>query len=181
MAADAHKWMLGPCGAGLFYVRKDWQEKLRPAVLGWNNVRCPGFVASEIMEYRSGARRYEAGSYNWLGIAGMKAGMDLLLEAGVGEIAKELLRKRSVMVSGLLERGCEVLEPGMEPRNASGIVSVRRGQDAMAPLHASLEASGVITSLRVNPAGVQWIRLSPHFYNADADLDRLFECLKAAE
>ena len=179
MAADAHKWMLGPCGAGVFYVRRDWQEKLRPTVLGWNNVRCPGFVASEKMEFRSGAHRYEAGSYNWLGMVGMKAAMDLLLEVGVVEIGQELLRKRNVMVSGLAARGFEVLEPGMAKKNASGIVSFRRGQEDMAPLHASLESKGVITSLRVNRAGVKWIRLSPHFYNTDADLHRLFECLEA--
>ncbi len=177
MASDAHKWMLGPCGAGIFYVRKDWQEKLRPTVLGWNNVRCPGFVASEKIEFRSGAHRYEAGSHNWTGMVGMKAAIDLLLEVGVDAISQELLRKRTLMVSGLLARGFEVIEPEMTKRNASGIVSFRRGHEDMESLHASLELKGVITSLRANRAGVKWIRLSPHFYNTDGDLDRLFECL----
>ena len=141
MAADAHKWMLGPCGAGIFYVRKDWQEKLKPTVLGWNNVRCPGFVASEKMEFRSGAHRYEAGSYNWVGMVGMKAALDLLIEVGVGEISKELLRKRKEMVSGLLSRGFEVIEPEMAKKNASGIVSFRRGHEDMTAVHAALESA----------------------------------------
>ncbi|MEI7809054.1 MAG: aminotransferase class V-fold PLP-dependent enzyme, partial [Verrucomicrobiota bacterium] len=47
LAADSHKWLLGPCGAGLFYVKKDLQEKLNPPVYGWHNVRNPNFVAQE--------------------------------------------------------------------------------------------------------------------------------------
>ena len=43
LAADAHKWLLGPCGAGIFFVRQSAQDKLRPMVQGWHNVRCPGF------------------------------------------------------------------------------------------------------------------------------------------
>ena len=43
LAADAHKWLLGPCGAGIFYVRRDLQEKLNPPIYGWHNVRNPEF------------------------------------------------------------------------------------------------------------------------------------------
>src|SRR6202035_1386001 len=39
LAADAHKWLLGPCGAGVFYVNHDLQGKLNPPVYGWHNVR----------------------------------------------------------------------------------------------------------------------------------------------
>jgi len=178
MAADAHKWLLGPCGAGVFYVRKDWQEKLKPTVLGWNNVRCPDFVARETLEYRSGAHRYEAGSYNWLGMVGMKASMDLLSEVGLEPICEELQRKRALLAKGLVDRGFEVVEPEMSSKNASGIVSFRSGdRDLVAP-HAALAERGVITSLRANRAGVKWIRLSPHFYNTDSEIDRFFETLK---
>src|SRR5881296_3099924 len=69
LAADAHKWLLGPCAAGLLYVRKEWQERLRPPVYGWHNVRCPNYVAQEQMALRPDARRYEAGTANLLGLA----------------------------------------------------------------------------------------------------------------
>ena len=68
LAADAHKWLLGPCAAGVFYVRRDLQDRLAPQAFGWNNVRCPNYVAQETMNLRSDARRYEA-SFNILGIA----------------------------------------------------------------------------------------------------------------
>src|SRR3954471_14681006 len=57
LAADAHKWLLGPCAAGIFYVRREVQDRLRPMVQGWHNLRCPNFIALEQLEYRSDARR----------------------------------------------------------------------------------------------------------------------------
>src|SRR5260221_4795646 len=64
LAADAHKWLLGPCGAGIFYVRRELQEKLNPPIYGWHNVRNPNFVAQEQIVFRSGAVKYEAGKQN---------------------------------------------------------------------------------------------------------------------
>ena len=69
LAADAHKWLLGPCGAGLLYVRREIQERVNPPIYGWHNVRCPDFVAQEQIVVRSDSRKYEAGTHNLLGIA----------------------------------------------------------------------------------------------------------------
>src|SRR3954469_19063134 len=98
LAADAHKWLLGPCAAGVFFVRKSMQDRLRPTVYGWHNVRCPNFVAQEQIVYPPDARRYEAGSANLIGLVGLHASLELLLEIGVDVIAAELLRKRALMV-----------------------------------------------------------------------------------
>src|SRR6266853_6915292 len=93
LAADAHKWLLGPCAAGLMYVRQESQEQLQPRVYGWHNVRNPNFVAQEQIVFRPNAQRVEAGSHNFLGIVGLNAAMELVLEIGVENIAAELLRK----------------------------------------------------------------------------------------
>src|SRR5688572_3611886 len=123
LAADAHKWLLGPCAAGIFYVRKELHEVLKPTVLGWNNVRCPNYVAQENISLRSGAHRYEAGSDNLLGLVGLTAAMELLLEVGINNIAAELLRMRSWLVPAIQEKGYVVLQPSAPPENASGIVT----------------------------------------------------------
>src|ERR1043165_2144406 len=47
LAADAHKWLLGPLASGILYVRRELQDRLRPAVLGWHNVRSPDYAAQE--------------------------------------------------------------------------------------------------------------------------------------
>jgi selenocysteine lyase/cysteine desulfurase len=177
LAADAHKWLLGPCGAGLFYVRKSMQAKLRPTVYGWHNVRCPDFVAQEQLAYQPDARRYEAGSANLMGLVGLNAAMELLLEIGLENIAARLLHLRGLLVAGLQQKGWTVLQPDVPPQNASGIVSFFRPETDMAALREKLLAGGIETSLRTDRAGKNYIRVSPHFYNTDEEIQRLLEKL----
>src|SRR3989454_1019253 len=105
LAADAHKWLLGPCGAGLIYVRRSLQEHLNPPIYGWHNVRCPDYVAQEQIVFRNGAKKYEAGTHNLLGLAGLVTAMELILEVGVENIARELLRKRAWLAAALQAKG----------------------------------------------------------------------------
>ena len=175
LAADAHKWLLGPCAAGIFFVRKSLQERLHPTAFGWHNVRCPNYVAQEEMVFRADARRYEAGSQNLLGLVGLNAALELVLEIGNGNIAAELLRKRALLVSGLQNKGYTVLNAEAPPANASGIVTFYREGADMGAIYEKLEAANIITSLRSDRAGREYLRLSPHFYNTDAELGRVLE------
>jgi cysteine desulfurase / selenocysteine lyase len=177
LAADAHKWLLGPCAAGILYVRKDLQAMLRPTTWGWHNVRCPDFVAQEQLVFRSDARRYEVGTANLLGIAGLRAALQLALEIGLDDIARELLRKRAWLVPALQAKGLTVLQAGAPPDYAGPILSFfRPGEDPTA-LHQKLTEANVITSLRVDRAGQRYLRLSPHYYNTDPELQRLIDLL----
>lgn len=178
LAADSHKWLLGPCGAGVLYVREAVQEKLRPHWLGANNVRSPNYVAQEQIVFRQGPHRFEAGTHNLLGIVGMSAAMELILEIGVNEIAAELRRKRTWLVPALQEKGWQVLAAKAGAERGSGIVSVFHPDRAdLAEAHRKLESAGVYTSLRTDRQGRRYIRLSPHFYNTDAELARAVELL----
>jgi cysteine desulfurase / selenocysteine lyase len=178
LAADAHKWLLGPCGAGLMYVRGTVQSSVNPPIYGWHNVRCPNYVAQEQIVFRSGAQKYEAGTHNLLGIVGLVTAMGLLVELGVENIARELLRKRARLVPALQAKGCTVLQADAPAEAASGIVSFTRPEADLAALHQKLLDAGVITSLRADRTGQKYIRLSPHFYNTDAELDRVVELVK---
>lgn len=175
LAADAHKWLLGPCGAGVMYVRGAVQERINPPIYGWHNVQCPNFLAQEQIVRRTGAPKYEAGTQNLLGIVGLVAAMELILELGVQNIARELLRKRARLVPALQAKGCVVLQADAPPEAASGIVSFHRPGSDLAALHQKLADAGVVTSLRGDRTGQQYIRVSPHCYNTDAELERLVE------
>ena len=177
LAADAHKWLLGPCGAGLLYVRRELQEKLNPPVYGWHNVRNPNFVAQEQIVFRSGAAKYEAGTQNLLGLVGLVAALELVLEIGVENIAAELLRKRTGLVPALQAKGFTVLNADVKPVNARGIVSCHSPGKYLAELHKKLTEAGIVTSLRTDRQAQNYLRLSPHFYNTDAELQRLLELL----
>jgi len=177
LAADAHKWLLGPCGAGLMYVRHSLQETLNPPVYGWHNVRCPDFVAQEHIVKRSGAARYEAGTHNLFGLVGLVAAMELLLEVGLENIARELLRKRSWLVPALQSKGYTVLHADVPAENSSGITSFYHPKKDLTSLHQKLLDANIITSLRTDRFGQKYIRLSPHFYNTDAELQRVVDLL----
>jgi selenocysteine lyase/cysteine desulfurase len=177
LAADAHKWLLGPCGAGLLYVRRDIQDQVNPPIYGWHNVRCPNFVAQEHIVFRNGATKYEAGTHNLLGLVGLIAAMELALEIGVETIAAELLRKRAWLVPALQAKGFTVLNADAKIENASGIISFYQPSQDLAALHKKLTDAGVVASLRADRKGQNHIRLSPHFYNTDAELHRTLELL----
>ena len=177
LAADAHKWLLGPCGAGILYVRRELQEKLNPPIYGWHNVRSPNFVAQEQIVFRSGAVKYEAGTQNLVGLVGLIAAMELALEIGVENISAELLRKRAWLVPALQAKGFTILNAETKTENASGIISFYQSGKDLAALNQKLADAGIIASLRTNRTGQNFIRLSPHFYNTDAELQRVLKLL----
>lgn len=179
LAADAHKWLLGPCGAGLLYVRREVQNRLNPPVYGWHNVRSPDFVAQDSIEFAGDARKYEAGTQNLVGLTGLIAAMELTLELGVENISAELMRKRALLVPELQNRGFAVLNADVRPENVSSIVSILRGKTDMNALNKKLAAAGIVTSVRTDRSGTNFLRLSPHFYNTDDELQRFLAVLDA--
>ncbi len=177
MAADAHKWMLGPCAAGLFMVKQHMQPVLQPSTFGWHNVDCPEFVAHEDIILQKDARRYEAGSHNSMGIVGLHASLKMMDSVGVEAIAQDLLKKRNFLCEGLLAKGLEVIHPEVPQANASGIVTFSKEGTNMAVMHQTLKEKGILTSLRTDRSGLQYIRLSPHFYNTMDELSRMLAAL----
>jgi len=175
LAADAHKWLLGPCGAGLMYVRHSLQATVNPPIYGWHNVRCPNYVAQEQLVWRNGAQKYEAGTHNLLGLVGLVSAMELILELGVENIAEQLLRLRGLLVSALLDKDYTILEAEAPPNAASSILSFHRPGADLRALHGKLLQAGIVTSLRADRAGQNYIRLSPHFYNTESELQRLLK------
>ena len=175
LAADAHKWLLGPCAAGIFYVRRELQDRLVPSAFGWNNVRCPNYIAQEEMHLRSDARRYEAGSFNILGIAGMNAALGLLLEVGIESIAADLKVKRAWLVRALQEKGYEVFYP--EAIETGGITSCWLEGGDMLALGEKLMRENVVASVRGDRSGRNYLRFSPHFYNTPKELEKVVSLL----
>lgn len=109
------------------------------------------------------------------GILGMKAGIELLLEAGVANISDQLLSLRQHFTAGLESIGWEVLPiaPGCLP---SGIVTARprkTSEQAMSALFARLAEERIIVSHRFDRAGTSYLRFSPHFYNTFSEIEHV--------
>lgn len=170
LSADSHKWLLGPLGAGIFYVRKERQSLLRPALVGAWNIRSPGFIAQSELECEEGARRYECGALYALGILGMRASMELLLELGIEAIRERILSLHAFLAEGLRNRGWRLLAEGIPEEARSGIVTASHDRLDLAAAVEALKAQNIVVSLRWDRQGKRYIRFSPHFYNTHAEL-----------
>lgn len=175
LAADSHKWLLGPMSAGLFYVREELQERLRPSLLGSWNVRSPNFIAQPGIEFEKGGRRYEPGALNIAGILGMKAGIELLLETGVQAVGAQLLALKARLLDGLEPLGFRSLGPRAGV-HASGITTVWRAPEDGPPVERVFEhlaSRRIHPSLRHTRDGRAHLRFSPHYYNTLEEMDRV--------
>ncbi len=173
-AADGHKWLLGPEGAGLLYIRGEHLELLRPLGVGWHSVPSSGGFSSE-MNLRPSAAKYEGGTQNMAGMTGLGASLDLLSELGVGPTGSPV----ADLVLAITDYACErlsllgaVLLSPREAENRSGIVTFQiPGQDP-AEIRKALLAAGIVTSCRGGG-----VRISPHGYNMRQEIERMIETL----
>ena len=172
-AADAHKWLLGPLGTAILYVRKDHFESFHPPLVGWHSASSPNFIAQESLAFKRDARRYEPGSLNLAGIVGLRAALQLILECGIERIEERVLGLAERAIAYGTKAGFSVLG-ATEGKGLSGIVSLSTGGRDVAKLHAKLEVARVVTSLRYCRDGRQCLRLSPHFYNTEEELAGVF-------
>ena len=180
LSADAHKWLLGPMAAGIVYVREELHEVLRPSLLGAWNVKSPNFIAQDEVEFERGGRRYEPGVLNAVGIFGMRAAMEMLLEFGIENVGARLLQIKAHLVPRLKALGFTALPPEDGAR-ASGITTAtREGGVPLERVFEQLTANKVVVSLRHNRAGVAHLRFSPHCYNTEAEIDRVCDLMAAA-
>jgi selenocysteine lyase/cysteine desulfurase len=176
LAADGHKWMLGPEGAGISYIRREHLSKLRPLGIGWHSVR-PGQDYTHIeLDLRNTAARYEGGSQNNAGFLALGASLKLLTEFGIENVAAAILDITERACERLTQIGATIVSDrrsgyrGGEQR--SGIVAFELpGRDMLAVKRHAM-AQKVILSFRAGR-----LRISPHAYNNDEDLDRLVEAL----
>jgi cysteine desulfurase/selenocysteine lyase len=177
LSADAHKWMLGPLAIGIVYVRRECFDLCRPTLLGSWNVKAPGFVAQDEIEFQPTAQRYEPGAMNTIGIAGMKAGIDLLLEIGIERIAQRILSIRERLVNGLKHLGFEIVGQSTGS-STSGIVTFSHPLKNLPALFEQLGRADIVCSLRQDRQGRHYLRFSPHFYNTEAEVDRVFDVVE---
>ena len=177
LAADGHKWMLGPEGAGLFFVRHDRLPELRPMNVGWNSVAHGNQFSQIDFQLRESAARYEGGTQNVVGMVGLGASLELLAEHGLSchrsPIADRVLDLTDRICQALAGIGAEVLSDRYGEAR-SGIVSFDyHGLTTHETRKQLIQSSRVVLSSRGGR-----LRVAPHAYNDDNDIDRLVEGLK---
>jgi cysteine desulfurase / selenocysteine lyase len=171
LAADGHKWMLGPEGNGILFVAQEWQDRIEPIEFGWTTVAAFNDYSSRDMGLRTDAGRYECGTLNTITCFGLRASLELLLEAQVERIGEYVRTLVDGIAAGAAERGFEILGR-RTPDHGAGIVCLRKpGVDARVT-HARLRELGFTTAPRQG-----WVRVSPHFYISPDDAERFLDAL----
>jgi cysteine desulfurase/selenocysteine lyase len=171
LAADGHKWILGPEGCGILYMASDLIPQVEPMEFGWTSVARWRDYQSRDTTLRPGAARYECGTLNTAGCYGMLAALELLLEIGVERIGGRVTAVARRIAEGVQSLGYHVLaEPQGEA--ASGIVAFQKpGVDAA-------DAVRRLATHRIAAAPRSgWIRTSPHFYISDEEVEKLLRVL----
>jgi selenocysteine lyase/cysteine desulfurase len=179
MSADAHKWLLGPLAIGIVCVKKEQFETVRPTLLGAWNVVSPHFNAQNEIAFVPTAQRYEPGVLNTSGIYGMMAALELFRSTGMERVAARILELKRHLVGQLEPLGFRIHGVSEGPA-ASGITTFHHESRSATELFKKLEAAHVISSLRHDREGRDYIRVSPHYYNTEEEIDRVVEVLRGA-
>jgi cysteine desulfurase/selenocysteine lyase len=173
LAADGHKWMLGPEGAGLFYLKREHLELLRPIGVGWHSVVHASDYSRIELNFKPTAARYEGGTQNMAGFIGLAASLELLLESGQQAISERILATTDLLCERLQSVGA-VLYSRREGNHRSGIVSCELpGRDPL-EVKQRLLKENIVCSTRAGK-----LRLATHAYNNESDIDRVIAGIRS--
>ncbi len=168
--ADGHKWMLGPEGVGFLYLREEHIDQLILRQFGWHMVRHRGDYTQQTWEPAGNATRFECGSPNMMGIHALEASLSLIEEVGMAEVERRVLANTDHLMRALTGlKGVELLTR-TAPDRRSGIVTFHIPGRDTASVMQQLSQGGLFCAQRGGG-----IRLSPHFYNTEQQLD---DCLR---
>ncbi len=170
LSADAHKWLLGPEGIGIFYCRLDLAERLHPPFVGWKCVQNELEFEKPDFCLKADALRFEEGSMNLLGIFGLGAAVELLLEVGIENVKNRVLGLGDLIIREAERRGFTVLTPGIREERGGNVTFT--GAFDPAKVRDRLRSQGIMVNVRGGG-----LRVSPHFYNTEDELARFFQTL----
>ncbi len=171
--ADGHKWMLGPEGLGVFYVRKEVMDQLQLNEFGWHMIEDQGNYDRTDWEIAHSARRFECGSGNLVATHALSASLSLLADVGMVQVEQGVLDKRLALAEGLRAlQGVELLSRDA-PDRCSGIVTFRHPKLDPNALYEQLRSRGIVCARRGGG-----VRFSPHFYTPVARLERALAAVR---
>ena len=172
VSADGHKWMLATEGCGILYVRRSRLAGMNLSMTGWCGLRNPQDYDDYRQDVKPTAKRFEEGSHNLMAITALGTSLRLLLSTGIPEVHRRI----GALTTRLMERarslGYHVATPA-DPEQRAGIVCVSRpGLDVAAVAAELLEKHKIVVAARRG-----YLRVSPHFYNTEDEVDRFLEAL----
>ncbi len=182
LACGTYKWLMGPHGTAFLYVKGDTLEQLEPATVGWHGIS-DSVVARVLSKQETfghpfdltevnpakDATRFEWGTWSVITVVGAIAALEFTLRYTPEEREPMVERLIERLVNGLREKGKRITSP-LERDRRSGIVTFE--VDDAAEVSRKLQQEHITIAPRVNT-----LRVSPHFYNTNREVDILLEKL----
>jgi cysteine desulfurase / selenocysteine lyase len=172
LAVDGYKWLLCPNGATFFYISPELRHRIPPAVMGWRSDK--GWRGVDDLLHGAphlpnGAERYEGGMLNFPSLYGAAESIRMMLELGPDQIEWRVLELAGLAAEILRKSGATIVN-----ENTNIVAANWPDRDASA-LAKKLQEQRIIVAARHGN-----LRVSPHFYNNEADLERLRAGLEQA-
>ncbi len=175
LAAGSQKWMMSPAGTGFAYLKNGIRNLIDPTYVSTMSVE---YDFTRFLDYKLDLRQdgsaYENSTPNTLGMIGLESSLDLFLSLGAENIFIHILNLLDKFIDGLSSVKSFKIESVLEKENRSNILIFSyKDKSKNAIIQKELEAKNIFIALREG-----FLRVSPHLFNNDNDIERLLEALK---
>jgi selenocysteine lyase/cysteine desulfurase len=178
MVSNGHKWMISSFGIGGIYIRRKYlrnKEYFNPSFYSQSGQKqMQNFDNNSKLIMSTTARRFEIGTPHFQNIVALNAAIKYMLKIGTKEIEKRILALTDYLIDRLLNIDARILSPIENKNERSGIIIFKPSNLKPIKVVAELEEKNQI----VVSARGKGIRVSPHFYNNEADIDKLILALE---
>jgi len=178
LATACYKWLLSPPGAGYLYVKNELIEKFEPPFIGWASVKPEVFETIDFwniwnLKLSETASRFEIGSPSFISLTGASEALKMLLNMGIENIEKRILNLTGYLIDAIKKLKLKLQTPEETPYR-SGVVNFKI--DKSQELVKTLNEKGIVISARAHG-----LRVSPHFYNTEEEIDKLIDEIKRSK
>ena len=174
LACGGHKWLMAPQGVGFLYLTEAMQEQITP-MAGWLHgpIDWDDFCSYDLA-FHPDARRFRLGTMNSLGVAGLRAALDLYFEAGAAWCEAQVLAHARTLTDGLEAQGLRRYGAdgcsAHDTAHASGIVTVEHPEPEA--LYDHLRQRSIVAALRN-----RLLRFAPTYYNTSEEVEAALEAV----
>jgi cysteine desulfurase/selenocysteine lyase len=182
LTCGSYKWLMGPHGTAFLYVNPEILERLQPAIVGWHGISDSVVARALAKEETFGrpfdlskvtpaedATRFEWGTWSIISVIGSKAALEFALKYPPEDRSPLIQKLTDHLVDGLKNRSRRITSP-LEKERRSGIITFEVREAGK--ISRKLQEKDIVVAPRVNT-----LRVSPHFFNTEAEVDILLNAI----
>jgi len=169
LAGGSQKWMMAPSGVGFAYISNGIRDKVNPTFIGTGSIKFDfkNFLSYKL-NFREDGKAYENSTVNCLGMIGLESSIDLFLKLGVENIFSYIQNLIDVFIKEIKDSNYQI-ESDLSPEHRSNIILFSHADKSKNEfIHRELEKKEIYISYREG-----YLRLSPHIFNNEQDIQNL--------